>query len=111
MVRKGKEFILPANVQKEYGIVKGYSWKDFLYVGLPTLVVDLLIILIPPYSIGFMMAKVFFVFALSSAIIALITVRPVPSRPNIRIWDYWKTRSYYNKMQKLYFLKPKKGDY
>ena len=49
-MKKGKEFIFPENVDKDYGIWKDYTLKDFGYAALAGLV-GLIFIAIPPYSL------------------------------------------------------------
>ena len=46
-MKKGKEFIFPENVDKDYGIWKDYTLKDFGYAALAGLV-GLIFIAIPP---------------------------------------------------------------
>lgn len=49
-MKKGKEFIFPENVDKDYGIWKDYTLKDFGIAGLAGLV-GLIFIAIPPYGL------------------------------------------------------------
>ena len=42
-MKKGKEFIFPENVDKDYGIWKDYTLKDFGY-GILTLLIGLIFI-------------------------------------------------------------------
>ncbi len=55
-MKKGKEFIFPENVDKDYGIWKDYTLKDFGVAGLAGLV-GLIFIAIPPYGLILVLIK------------------------------------------------------
>lgn len=55
-MKKGKEFIFPENVDKDYGIWKDYTLKDFGYAALAGLV-GLIFIAIPPYGLILVLIK------------------------------------------------------
>lgn len=108
--RKGKTFVFPDNVDRSYNIVKGLSLVNFIRFVLPAIIIAAVILLIPPYSLGFMMIKLFFIslFLLGSFTFAVL--RPITSRPNITYSKYLKLLIYYNNRQKIFFLKPTKRD-
>ena len=56
-MKKGKEFIFPENVDKDYGIWKDYTLKDFGYAALAGLV-GLIFIAIPPYGLILVLIKI-----------------------------------------------------
>ena len=58
-MKKGKEFIFPENVDKDYGIWKDYTLKDFGYAALAGLV-GLIFIAIPPYGLILVLIKIVF---------------------------------------------------
>ena len=105
-MKKGKEFIFPENVDKDYGIWKDYTLKDFGY-GILTLLVGLAFVAVPPYGIIFILGKIVIVVIAMTVVMAILTIKPISSRRNIRVRDYLKTRRQYNASQKLFFLKPK----
>ena len=102
-MKKGKEFVFPENVDKEYGIWKGYTLRDFGYVGF-----GLLLWVIPPYGPIIMTIKLFVVILAVTIVMALLTLRPVSGRRNIKIRQWFNTQQRYARSQKLYFLAPKK---
>lgn len=109
-MKKGKEFIFPENVDKDYGIWKDYTLKDFGYMAL-TGGLGLLFIILPPYNLILVLTKIVIVVLAMTIVMAILTIKPVNARKNIKVRDYLKTRSQYAKSQKLYFLKPQKqGD-
>jgi len=108
--RKGKTFVFPDNVDRAYNIVKGLSISNFLKFILPAVVVAAVILLIPPYSLGFMMVKMFFVALLLLGSFIFAVLRPVTSRPNITYSNYLKLILNYYSRQKLFFMKPNKRD-
>lgn len=108
--RKGKTFVFPDNVDRSYNIVKGLSLSNFLKFILPAIILAAVILLIPPYSLGFMMVKMFFVALLLLVSFIFAVLRPITSRPNITYSNYLKLIFNYNSRQKLFFLKPNKRD-
>ena len=99
-MKKGKEFIFPENVDKDYGIWKDYTLKDFGVAGLAGLV-GLIFIAIPPYGLILVLIKIVIV-------VLAITIRPVAARKNIKVRDNFKLKRRYANGQKLFYLKPKK---
>ncbi|MFV0560042.1 MAG: conjugal transfer protein, partial [Enterococcus sp.] len=66
-MKKGKEFIFPENVDKDYGIWKDYTLKDFGYVGL-VLFIGLVFVAIPPYLLIFTIVKIVIVAIAMTAV-------------------------------------------
>jgi hypothetical protein len=108
--RKGKTFVFPDNVDRSYNIVKGLSIGNFFKFILPAVVLSAFILLIPPYSLGFMMVKMFFVALLLLGSFIFAVLRPITSRPNITYSNYLKLIFDYNSRQKLFFMRPNKRD-
>ena len=108
--RKGKTFVFPDNVDRSYNIVKGLSLSNFFKFILPAVILAAVILLIPPYSLGFMIVKMFFVSLLLLVSFVFAVLRPITSRPNITYSNYLKLIFNYNSRQKLFFLKPNKRD-
>lgn len=108
--RKGKTFVFPDNVDRSYNIVKGLSLVNFFKFILPALVIAIIILLIPPYSSGFMMIKMLFVALLLLVSFIFAVLRPITSRPNITYSNYLQQIFNYNSRQKIFFLKPNKKD-
>ncbi|MDQ1005408.1 hypothetical protein QFZ28_005986 [Neobacillus niacini] len=109
-IRKGKTFVFPDNVDRSYNIVKGLSIGNFFKFILPAVVIAAVILLIPPYSLGFTMVKMFFVALLLLVSFTFAVLRPITSRPNITYSNYLKRVFQYNSRQKLFFMKPNKRD-
>ncbi|WP_105957318.1 conjugal transfer protein [Apilactobacillus quenuiae] len=107
MLKKGKEFIFPENVNKDYGIWKDYTLRDIGYIVL-VLLIGLIFILMPPYGIVFMLMKIILLMLLMTVTMAVLTIRPVASRKNIKVREVWLIQRKYAKRQKLFYLKPQK---
>lgn len=105
-MKKGKEFIFPENVEKEYGVWRDYTLKDIGYLAL-TVGAGLAFVAVPPYGMYFTVFKIVLVIIAMTIVMAILTIKPISSRRNIRVRDYLKTRRQYNASQKLFFLKPK----
>ncbi|MFB6803345.1 hypothetical protein ACFCVU_19570 [Peribacillus butanolivorans] len=108
--RKGKTFVFPDNVDRSYNIVKGLSLMNFFRFILPAVVISAIILLIPPYSLGFMMIKLFFMALLLLGSFTFAVLRPISSRPNITYSSYLKRIIDYNNRQKMFFIKSNKRD-
>ncbi|MCQ6267837.1 hypothetical protein M1K46_19605 [Fictibacillus sp. WQ 8-8] len=110
--RRGKTFVFPDNVDKSYNIVKGLSLANFFRFVLPAIGVAVAIMLIPPYSIGFMMAKMLVASLIMLGAFTFAVLRPIGSRPNITYSNYLKRVLNYTSRQKLYFIRPnQRNDY
>lgn len=108
--RKGKTFVFPDNVDRSYHIVKGLSIGKFFKYILPAVVISVGILLIPPYTLGFMMIKMFFVAMLMLGSFTFAVLRPITTRPNITYSQYLKLIFHYNSRQKIFFMKSNKRD-
>ena len=108
--RKGKNFVFPDNVDRSYNIVKGLSLANFLKYVLPAIIIATVILLIPPYTLGFMMLKLLFVSLLLLASFTFAVLRPITSRPNITYSNYLNRVIHYHNRQKMFFTKPTKRD-
>lgn len=108
-MRKGKEFIFPENVTKDYGIWKDYTLKDFGIMFLAFLIC-LIFVFLPPYNIFWILTKVILVVIAMTAVMAVLTLRPVKSRKNISQLQYLRMKKKYKQSQKLYFLSERKQD-
>lgn len=106
--RKGKEFIFPDNVESGYNLIKGVTVKMFFTVLLPFIIVGLLIIAIPPYSLVFMLIKMFVAFVFITIGFAIVVTRPVKSRENITVMNHVKYLREYSARQKLFYIATKK---
>lgn len=106
--RMGKRFFFPGNVEKGYNIVQGLSVIDVVKYIVPSLMVSIIIIAIPPYtSIFFWILKAIFDCLILSTGIIMAVLRPIASRSNIKCLDYIKMRTSYINKQKIYYIKPK----
>lgn len=106
-MKKGKEFIFPENVDKDYGIWKDYTLKDFGVAGLAGLI-GLILIAIPPYGLILVLVKIVIIVLAMTVVMAILTIRPVAARKNIKVRDHFKVKRHYANSQKLFYLKPKK---
>lgn len=105
--RKGKEFIFPDNVESGYNLIKGVTVKSFFTVLLPFILVGILIILIPPYTLLSFMIKVFVALIIITLGLAVTVSRPIKSRENITFIQHVNFLRRYRKRQKLFYLEPK----
>jgi len=106
--RMGKKFFFPSNVEKGYNIVQGLSVIDAFKYIVPSFIVSIIIIAMPPYtSVFFWILKAIVdCFVLSLGIIMAV-LKPITSRSNIKCLDYIKMRISYIGKQKMYYIKPK----
>jgi len=106
--RMGKKFFFPGNVEKGYNIVQGLSVVDVVKYIIPSLMVSIIIIAIPPYtSMFFWILKAILDCLILSTGIIMAVLRPIASRSNIKCLDYIKMRIAYIGKQKMYYIKPK----
>lgn len=107
--RTGRRFVFPKNVNGSYNIILGLNAKDALKYLLPVVIIDFVILLIPPYSSTFFWIIKILVMAFIFIVGLLIALyRPIASRPNIRSIEYLKIVIDYMNRQKVYFSRPKK---
>ncbi|MDN6496713.1 MAG: conjugal transfer protein [Tetragenococcus koreensis] len=107
MMKKGKEFTFPENVDKDFGIWKDYTLKDFTIAGI-ALIACFALFAIPPYTIVLILAKVAITLLAMTVVMAILTIRPIKYRKNIKVRDNLNLKRRYKQSQKLYFLEPKK---
>lgn len=106
--RTGKKFFFPGNVEKGYNIVQGLSIIDVARFIIPSLLISVIIIIIPPYmSVIFWIIKAIFVCIFLSMGFIMAILRPVKNRSNIKCLDYIKMRILFSSKQKIYYIKPK----
>lgn len=109
-MKKGKEFIFPENVNKDFGVWHGFTLKDIMIL-LSVLAIGLLLFFIPPYkSIIWLFIKIVIVAVAMTFVMAILSVRPIKSRRNIKVSDIYKIRKKYRSSQKLYFIAPQKKE-
>ncbi|MFT9267816.1 conjugal transfer protein [Oenococcus sp.] len=106
-MKKGKEFIFPENVDKDYGVWKDYTLRDFGIAGLAGLM-GLIFIAIPPYGLILVLIKIVIVVLAMTIVMAILTIRPVSARKNIKVRDNFNLKRRYANSQKLFYLKAKK---
>lgn len=101
------KFVFPENVDKDYAVWMGYTLKDL--GKLIVIVLALLVLIaIPPFAIWWVIAKVFLSLIVLVIIMAIMTIRPIPSRKNIRFTQHIRNMNKFNNRQKLFFIKGKK---
>ena len=101
------KFVFPENVDKDYAVWMGYTLKDL--GKLIVIVLALLVLIaIPPFAIWWVIAKVFLSLIVLVIIMAIMTIRPIPSRKNIRYTQHIRNMNKFNNRQKLFFIKGKK---
>lgn len=108
--RKGKTFVFPDNVDRSYNLVKGLSLSNFIKFVLPAIIIAAILLLISPYTLGFMMIKLLFVALLLLGSFTFAVLRPITSRPNITYTNYLNRIIHYHNRQKMFFMKPTKRD-
>ena len=106
-MKKGKEFVFPENVNKDFGVWHGFTLKD-IGVMLGVLAIGLLLFLIPPYNLLLVIIKIVIVAVAMTIVMAILSIKPIKSRKNIKMSDLHKIRKAYRKSQKLYYIAPKK---
>ncbi|AUJ31011.1 MAG: conjugal transfer protein [Liquorilactobacillus hordei] len=109
MKRRGKEFIFPENVNKNYGVWKDYTVADIGWIIL-AVIVAVIIVVLPPTGIAFILFKICLGVIGVTIVMAVLTIRPVTSRKNIKVRDLYRIRKKYYQSQKRYYLAPKKRD-
>ena len=106
--RIGRRFFFPQNVEKGYNIIQGLSLTDIVKFIVPSLLLSILILLMPPYmSRFFWIVKSAFVCVILGIGFILAIARPVKYRNNIKCLQYIKMRISYVSKQKMYYIKPK----
>ena len=106
--KTGKKFFFPGNVEKEYNIVQGLSVIDVARFILPSILVSIIIVFMPPYnSVLFWLIKCIFACIILSTGFVMAILRPIKNRSNIKCLDYIKMRILFSSKQKMYYIKPK----
>lgn len=102
-----KKFIFPENVDSSYGIFLGLSLRELLIYVLPTLIVGIVFVILPPHGLYPIMTKAIIVVLIMTIILAVLSTRPVKYRNNVRLIPHLKMKAKYNSRQHLFFKKPK----
>lgn len=106
--RIGRRFFFPQNVEKGYNIIQGLSLTDIVKFIVPSVLLSILILLMPPYmSRFFWIVKSAFVCVILGIGFILAIARPVKYRNNIKCLNYIKMRISFLSKQKMYYIKPK----
>lgn len=108
--KKGKIFIFPDNVESGYNLIKGVTVKSFFTVFLPFLLVGVVVVIIPPYSITIVLIRLFIALLIVTVGLAITVARPIKSRQNITVVQHLKFLQSYNRRQKLFYIVPKKKE-
>ncbi|WP_432500387.1 hypothetical protein VUK31_14140 (plasmid) [Staphylococcus aureus] len=105
--KKVKENTIPRNVDPSYKIVLNLNGKELAIVSIPTIVYFVIaftiIILFKLTSIFMIMMAVILGLILFLTIYGLLTMKPIPSKENIRMIDHIKQKQTFSKRQKVYF--------
>lgn len=105
MTKKGKEFIFADNVNSSYGAFLGLNLKDLVRL-VPSFLISVLLLAIPPYTVTFLGVKLFLFFLINVAAIAIAVSRPVKYRSNITLQQYLSFKQQYQNRQKLFYVRP-----
>ncbi|EWR66267.1 hypothetical protein [Staphylococcus aureus] len=105
--KKVKENTIPRNVDPSYKIVLNLNGKELAIISIPTIVYFVIaftiIILFKLTSIFMIMTAVILGLILFLTIYGLLTMKPIPSKENIRMIDHIKQKKTFSKRQKVYF--------
>lgn len=102
-----KKFVFPENVESSYGIFLGLSIRELLIYVLPTLIVGIIFISIPPHSLNAILIKTITVVIILTIVVAILSTRPVKNRNNVRLIPHLKLKSKYKSRQRLFFKEPR----
>ena len=105
---EAKTFLFPENVDSSYGVFLGLSIKEVLVYVLPSLVVGLIFIFLPPHHFKFVLTKVILVVFLLTIVLAVLSSKPVNYRSNVKLTDYLRMKGKYSKRQHLFFKEKRK---
>lgn len=106
-MKKGKKFVFPENVNKNYGVWKGLTVKDIGII-ITVILIGALLYLIPPRTFLFICIKTFIIAIAVTVVMAILIMKPIKARKNITFKDIYKIRKKYDKSQKRYYIAPKK---
>ncbi|GFD66627.1 hypothetical protein [Staphylococcus aureus] len=105
--KKVKENTIPRNVDPSYKIVLNLNGKELAIISIPTIVYFVIaftiIILFKLTSIFMIMTAVILGLILFLTIYGLLTMKPIPSKENIRMIDHIRQKQTFSKRQKVYF--------
>lgn len=104
MQKKGKTFIFPENVESGYNLIKNVTVKTFFVLGLPFIIAAVVVLVIPPYTVYFLIAKAFIACLLITIGWALAASRPVKTRQNITVLQHLRYLKDYSIRQKLFYI-------
>lgn len=106
--RRGKRFTFPENVDSSYDVFMGLTLKEVTFYVVPSFLIGIIFVALPPHSFIVTLFKIVIVLMAVVIVIALLSSRPVKSRPNIRFGAFMKQKQEFSKRQKVYYLAPKK---
>jgi len=102
-----KKFIFPENVDSSYGVFLDLSLRELAIYVIPTIVVGILFIAIPPHGLYPILIKTIIVILITTIVVAVLSTRPIKNRKNVRLLPHLKMKAKYNSRQRLFFKKPK----
>ena len=110
-MRKGKEFIFPENVDKNYGVFKGLTLKEVAVILFSFIICSIVVFILPPRNIILILIKIpLIMIPVMFTVIYAIVGRPVKHRPNIKWLSHRRMKKQYDKRQHLFFVKGNEGD-
>lgn len=110
-MRKGKEFIFPENVDKNYGVWKGLTLVEILIILFSFVILSLIVIAFPPYNLLFFMLRIFvFLIPGMGFVFYAIVGKPVKHRPNIKFLHHYRVMKQYDRRQHLFFIRGNRGE-
>jgi len=102
-----KRFIFPENVDSSYGVFLDLSLRELVIYVLPTVIVGIFFISIPPHGLYAILTKTIIVILITTIVVAVLSTRPVKNRNNVRLIPHLKMKSKYKSRQRLFFKEPK----
>lgn len=102
----GRTFAIPANISGKYTIMMGLSLRDLAIYVAPVLGVVAVLFAIPPWALAVIAAKAVVSLLLLAASVALPSTHPIPSRPNLTMYDWLRTLWAYHRRQRQFFFRP-----
>ena len=104
--KKRETIYFPENITSDYGVFLGMSLKEIAVYVLPILIV--FVFLFSSHSIKWILIKLAVSIFILTILLAVLTSKPVKSRNNIRLLQYLKMKSSYNKRQHKFFIAKRK---
>jgi len=108
MNNEQKQFIFPENVSSGYGVFLGLTLKEIILFIIPEIIIGLVVLFLPPYSITVLIAEAIFFILLITVTLGVLSSKPVKYRANIRLPQFLKMKQNYSSRQHLYFKQTKK---